>query len=88
MTVEPTPEMLAERSARADRATRGALAAILCFEAVVVLLVPRTLARTGYGLTTTRTSILIALAVVLAVFRGRGDIDLAVPADQVGELSP
>jgi hypothetical protein len=59
--------MLAERAARANRATRGALAANLCFEALVVLLVPRTLARTSYGLGAGRASVLIAFAVVLVI---------------------
>ncbi|WP_375484410.1 DUF4233 domain-containing protein [uncultured Jatrophihabitans sp.] len=66
---EPTPEQIEARARRADRATRGALAAILALEAVVVLLVPRAIALTS-GLGTTRTVILIALAVVLVAVAG------------------
>jgi Protein of unknown function (DUF4233) len=55
------------RRLRADRATRGALAAILCLEAFVVLLVPRTIAQTSQGLNGTKTGLLIGLAVVLVV---------------------
>jgi hypothetical protein len=70
----PTAEQLAERARRADRATRGALAANLCLEALVVLLVPRTLAQT-YGLGTARTVTLLSFAavlVVVALFHRRG----------------
>ncbi|WP_375501732.1 DUF4233 domain-containing protein [uncultured Jatrophihabitans sp.] len=66
---EPTPEQIEARARRADRATRGALAAVLCLEAVVVLLVPRAIAFTT-GLGTTRTVILIALAVLLVAVGG------------------
>ncbi len=62
---EPTEEQLAERAARADRATRGALAAILGLEAFVALLVPRAIAYTENGLGGTRTALLIGLAVLL-----------------------
>ena len=62
---EPTAEQLADRAVRADRATRGALAAILAFEALVVLLVPRAIAYTETGLGGTRTALLIALAVLM-----------------------
>lgn len=68
--VEPTAEQLAERAARADRATRRALAAILGLEAVVTLLVPRALAFTSTGLGLTRTLILVGLAVVMVVAAG------------------
>lgn len=61
----PTPEQRAERARRADRATRGALAGILGLEAFVVLLLPRTIAFTATGLGTTRTVLLIGLALVL-----------------------
>ncbi len=61
----PTEELLAERRRRADRATRGGLAAILCLEAFVVLLVPRAIAQTSTGLTGTKTGLLIGLAVIL-----------------------
>jgi hypothetical protein len=54
-----------ERAERANRATRGGLAAILCLEAFVVLLLPRAIAQTSVGLDTTKTVVLIALAVIL-----------------------
>ena len=66
----PTQEQIAERAARANRATRGALAGILALEALVTLLVPRAIAFTEAGLGGTRTAILIGLAVVLAVAAG------------------
>jgi hypothetical protein len=53
------------RRQRADRATRGALAALLCLEAFVVLLVPRAIAQTSQGISLTKTLLLVALAVVL-----------------------
>jgi Protein of unknown function (DUF4233) len=62
-----TPEQLAERRGKADRATRGVLAALLCLEALVVLLLPRTIAQTSTGLDTTKTVVLLTLAVVLVV---------------------
>jgi hypothetical protein len=60
----PTPEQIAERAFRANRATRGALAGVLCLEALVVLLVPRAI-RFTIGLGATRTTLLIVLAVVM-----------------------
>ncbi len=65
----PTPEQIAERARRANKATRGALAGILGLEAVIVLLIPRAIAFTS-GLGGTRTGILIALAVVLVLAAG------------------
>jgi hypothetical protein len=66
---EPTPEQRAERAARANKATRGALAGILGLEAVVTLLVPRAIAfTTGLGLT--RTLILVGLAVLMIIAAG------------------
>ena len=50
---------------KADRATRGVLSALLALEALVVLLVPRAIAQTDTGLDTTKTVILVVLAVVL-----------------------
>ncbi|MGN6609020.1 MAG: DUF4233 domain-containing protein [Jatrophihabitans sp.] len=67
--VKPTPEMIAERARRADRATRGVLAGLLVLEAIIVLLVPRAIAFTT-GLGTTRTVILIALAVLMILVAG------------------
>jgi Protein of unknown function (DUF4233) len=66
---DPTPEQIEARARRANRATRGALAAVLCLEALVVLLVPRAIAFTT-GLGTTRTVILVALAVLLVLVAG------------------
>jgi hypothetical protein len=66
---EPTPEQIAERARRADKATRGGLAGILGLEAVVVLLVPRAIAFTT-GLGATRTGLLIGLAVLLVLAAG------------------
>lgn len=64
--VVPTPEQVAERAARADRATRAAMAGVLGLEALVVLLVPRAI-RFTIGLGVTRTSLLIALAVLFVL---------------------
>jgi hypothetical protein len=55
------------RRVRANRATRGALAAILCLEAFVVLLIPRAIAQTAEGLNGPKTTALVVLAVVLIV---------------------
>ncbi|HEU5266747.1 MAG TPA: DUF4233 domain-containing protein [Jatrophihabitans sp.] len=60
----PTPEQIAERARRADKATRSALAGVLGLEALVVLLIPRAVAFTT-GLGPVRTGICIGLAVVL-----------------------
>ena len=46
---EPTPEQIAERARRADRATRGVMAGVLGLEAIIVLLVPRAIAFTSPG---------------------------------------
>jgi uncharacterized protein YjeT (DUF2065 family) len=54
-----------ERLRRADRATRGAAAGLLCLEGLVVLLIPRAIAQTATGLDATKTTLLIGLAVVL-----------------------
>src|SRR5690348_8973036 len=55
----------AQRARRADRSTRGAMAGVLGLEAVVVLLVPRALAFSEGGLGTTKTIVLVALAVLM-----------------------
>ena len=65
----PTAEMYAERARRADKATRGVLAAVLGLEALVTLLIPRTIAFTT-GLGPVRTSICIGLAVILVLAAG------------------
>ena len=54
-----------ERLRRADRATRGAAAGLLCLEGLVVLLIPRAIAQTSTGLDAVKTTLLIGLAVVL-----------------------
>jgi hypothetical protein len=61
---QPTPEQYAERARRADKASRGALAGVLGLEALVVLLIPRTIAFSS-ALGPVRTGICIGLAVVL-----------------------
>jgi hypothetical protein len=60
---EPTAEQYEERARRADKASRGALAGVLGLEALVVLLIPRTIAFTT-GLGPVRTGICIGLAVI------------------------
>lgn len=60
-----TDEEVAERIARANKATRGALAAVLCLEGFVVLLVPRAIAQTSTGLDGIKTGVLLGLAAVL-----------------------
>jgi hypothetical protein len=67
---EPTAQELALRRAKADRATRAVLAAVLCLEALVVLLVPRAIAQTAAGLDATKSVILIGLALILVVSAG------------------
>jgi hypothetical protein len=67
---EPSEEQRAERVRKADSSTRGALAGVLGLEALVVLLVPRALAASSSGLGTTKTLILVALAVLLIVAAG------------------
>lgn len=62
---QPTEAQLQERRDKANRATRGVLAALLCLEAFVVLLVPRAIAQTSQGLSGTKTVLLLGLAVVL-----------------------
>jgi len=78
---QPTQAELQERRDKANRATRGVLAALLCLEAFVVLLVPRAIAQTSQGLSGTKTLLLLALAVVLVVtgflLRRRWGIGLA-----------
>ena len=69
-SLTPTPEQIAERAVRANRATRGALAGVLALEALVTLLVPRALAFTSTGLGVTRTVLLISLAVLMIVAAG------------------
>lgn len=66
---DPTPEQIAERARRADKATRGAMAGVLGLEALVVLLIPRTIAFTT-GLGPVRTGICFGVAALLVVAAG------------------
>lgn len=52
---------------RVERAMRGAYSAILCLEALVLLLVPRAMAQFGPGLTTFRLVVCFVLAAALIV---------------------
>lgn len=68
---EPDEESArALRARRADRATKGALAGVLGLEAVVTLLVPRALAFSAGGLGTTKTLLLVGLALVMIAAAG------------------
>jgi Protein of unknown function (DUF4233) len=62
-------EYEAQRAAWANKASKGVLAAVLCLEAVVILLVPRTIAFTT-GLGPVRLTIVIVLAVLLVLGAG------------------
>jgi hypothetical protein len=62
---EFTAEQLRARRAKTNRTTRGAMAGVLCLEAVFALLMPRALAQTSGGLGAGKTIALIVLAVVL-----------------------
>lgn len=55
---------------RAARALRGAGAAVLLLEGIVVLFVPRGVAQTGPGLTGLSLTLLLVLAVVLILASG------------------
>jgi len=55
---------------RAAKALRGAAAAVLVLEGIVVLFVPRGIAQSGPGLTGGRLTFLIVLAVVLILAAG------------------
>ncbi|UQX89669.1 DUF4233 domain-containing protein [Jatrophihabitans telluris] len=63
----PSPEELSARAHKANRATRGALAALLCLEAFVVLLIPRAIAQTAEGLDGFKTIVLVVFAVILVL---------------------
>jgi Protein of unknown function (DUF4233) len=56
--------------ARAARALRGAAAAVLLLEGIVVLFVPRGIAQSGPGLTGVRLVLLLVLAVLLILASG------------------
>jgi hypothetical protein len=63
-TVPPDP---ANPDPRTIRAVRGAFAATLVLEALVVLLVPRTIAQFGSGLTAWKLTVLLVLAGLLVL---------------------
>jgi hypothetical protein len=56
--------------ARAARALRGAAAAILVFEGIAVLFVPRGIAQSGEGLTGLRLTLLLVLSLLLILSAG------------------
>jgi Protein of unknown function (DUF4233) len=66
---ELAPEEQAARLAHANKNNRRVLAALLCLEALVVLLIPRAIAFTT-GLGSVRLGILIGLAVLLVISAG------------------
>lgn len=66
-TAEPTAEQLEARRVKNGKATKRALAVLLILEALLLLLVPRAIARTDTGLGVGRTLVLIGFAVVLIV---------------------
>ena len=65
--LEPTAEQLEARRVKNGKATKRALAVLLVLEALLMLLVPRAIARTDTGLGTARTLVLLGFAVVLVV---------------------
>lgn len=67
---EPQPVDESERRRKADAGSRGAMAGVLGLEALTVLLLPRALAASDSGLGTTKTLILVGLAIVLIVAAG------------------
>ena len=62
--------MTAPDPVRAGKALGGAAAAILLLEGIAVLFVPRGIAQSGDGLTGTRLTVLIVLAVLLILASG------------------
>ncbi|MCZ2819652.1 DUF4233 domain-containing protein [Modestobacter sp. VKM Ac-2977] len=62
--------MTAPDPVRAGRALGGAAAAILLLEGIAVLFVPRGIAQIGEGLTGTRLTVLLVLAVLLILASG------------------
>jgi uncharacterized protein DUF4233 len=67
---ETEPAQAREVSPRTERAVRGAFAAALVLEALVVLLVPRTIAQFGDGLTGWKLALLLTLAGLLVAASG------------------
>ncbi|MCZ2847334.1 DUF4233 domain-containing protein [Modestobacter sp. VKM Ac-2978] len=62
--------MTAPDPVRAGKALGGAAAAILLLEGIAVLFVPRGIAQTGEGLTGSRLTVLLVLAVLLILASG------------------
>ncbi|MCZ2824525.1 MULTISPECIES: DUF4233 domain-containing protein [unclassified Modestobacter] len=62
--------MTAPDPVRAGKALGGAAAAILLLEGIAVLFVPRGIAQTGEGLTSTRLTVVLVLAVLLILASG------------------
>ncbi len=62
--------MTAPDPVRAGRALRGAAAAVLLLEGIAVLFVPRAIAQTEAGLTGTRLTVLLVLALLLVLASG------------------
>jgi hypothetical protein len=87
VTDAPTPEQVAERARRADRATRGAAAGLLALEAVVVLLLPRAIAFTSHGLGGVRAGILIGFALVLIVLAALTRRPWGIAAGSVAQVA-
>jgi hypothetical protein len=67
---DPAPAASAQRRARAERAVRGAFAATLALEGLLILFVPRAIAQSGPGLTAGRLTVLLVLAGLLLVAAG------------------
>jgi hypothetical protein len=68
--VDPGEDFATLEQARlrgAARAVRGMFAGTLCLEAFTVVLVPRTVAQFGTGLTTVKLAVLLVLAALLVV---------------------
>ncbi|MCZ2804670.1 DUF4233 domain-containing protein [Modestobacter sp. VKM Ac-2983] len=62
--------MTAPDPVRAGKALGGAAAAILLMEGIAVLFVPRGIAQSGEGLTSTRLTVVLVLAVLLILASG------------------
>lgn len=71
MTASPErPDYTGAERARLDRVFRGVNAAILALEALTVLLVPRTVAQIGSGLTGPKLTVTLVLAAALLLLAG------------------
>lgn len=72
---------------RAARAVRGVFAGTLCLEALTVLFVPRAIAQTGSGLTTSRLVLLLVLAGLLILTAGLLRFPAALVAGSVLQVA-